>query len=524
VTPVPTPQRSLSDPPARAEVIIVGSGAGGAAVAYGLRALGRDVVVLERGGYLPHEPENWDADAVFRQARYKTTERWYDRDDKAFRPGVHYAVGGNTKVYGASLPRFRTADFTAAEHADGISPAWPISYDDLEPYYVESERLYRVHGEPGDQTDPPRSGAYPFPAVPHEPAVAVLADRLRAAGYTPSYLPLGIDLRPDGRCIRCATCDGFPCLLDAKSDAETTCIRPAVGAGVRIVTHATVHRVVTDVTGSMVTGVEFEHNGQKKAMKAPVVVVAAGAVNTAALLLRSSSAAHPAGLANSSGVVGRYYMVHNNTVMMALGREPTHVRFQKTLYVNDFYARGNRRHPYPLGHMQLIGKTQAAMLRDQVRFLPSPALSAVARRSSDWWLFTEDLPDPDNRVLLTSGGGIKIAWRANNLNAHRELVTEARTMMRRGGYPVVIARRMGIDVNSHQAGTVRVGADPSTSAVGPTLESHDVANLYVADASIFPSLPVMNPALTVAALGLRAARHVSRSLGADPSSCDEAAS
>jgi choline dehydrogenase-like flavoprotein len=502
------------EPPNSADVVIIGSGAGGGTLAYALRDLGARVVLLERGEILPHEPENWQPSAVFVDQRYKTRELWQDDKGTSFRPGVHYAVGGNTKVYGSALPRFRRSDFQATEHADGISPRWPFDYADLEPYYAEAERIYSVHGRGGDDvTDPPRSGPFPFPPVDHEPTIANLAERLTRAGYSPSYIPLGIDLRENGRCIRCATCDGFPCLLDAKADAEVSCVRPAVAAGVLLVTGATVRRVLTDRAGEVATGVEYERRGNVKRIDAGIVVVCAGAVNSAALLLRSTSSTHPNGLGNSSDLIGRNYMAHNNTVMTALSPHRNTVRFQKTLYVNDFYESGNDRHAYPLGHIQLVGKIQAEMLRSHAPFVPMPALRAVAAHSVDWWLFTEDLPTAENRIRIVDGK-ITLSWTPNNVAAHRQLVRETRRMLRRAGYHIALTKRMGIDVNSHQAGTARAGHDLSTSVLDRWCRSHDVPNLFVVDSSFFPSLPVTNPALTIAANSLRVADRIRIALGA----------
>lgn len=501
------------EPPKSADVVIIGSGAGGGTLAFALRHLGARIVVLERGQFLPREAENWDANSVFVDNRYKTNERWLDGEGKSYRPGMQYWVGGNTKVYGSSLPRFRVKDFEATEHAEGISPAWPVRYEQYEPYYTAAEELYLVHGSiHEDRTDPPRSKGFPFEAVEDEPVIAQLRSRLRKAGYEAAHIPLGIDRREGGACVRCGTCDGFPCLVDAKADADVRGIRPALTHGVQLFTGCFVQRLLTSPDGKTATAIEYELSGQIRRMTAGIVVVSAGAVNSAALLLRSQSSAHPDGLANRSGQVGRNYMVHNNTVMEALQLTRNTTRFQKTLYVNNFYDRGNSRHPYPLGHIQLIGKTQAAMLKGQARLMPTSILTEAAARSTDWWLFTEDLPVAENRVTAR-GTQIQVTWKPNNVKAHDELVRETKKMLHRVGYPLVISKRMGIDVNSHQAGTIRMGTDPSTSVLDTSCRSHDVENLYVVDSSFFPSLPVMNPALTIAANALRVAEQIQQTLG-----------
>lgn len=492
------------------DVVVVGSGMGGATLAYALSASDLNVLLIERGDFLPQEPENWSPRAVFMDGRYRAQERWQDATTgKWYAPGVHYWVGGNTKVYGASLPRFRPSDFRAVQHADGISPAWPFDYASFEPYYERAEKIYGVHGE-ADDPGAQRTDPYPHPAVPHEPVIAEIAERLQAAGYTPAHIPLGIDLGAGGLCIRTRTCDGFPCQRLAKADADVRCVRPALARGnVELRTRTFARRLLTDDSGERVSAVEVERDGKVDSIEAGSVIVACGAVNSAALLLRSSAPRHPDGLANSSGVVGRNYMVHNNTVMLAIHpARRNDVVFQKTLYLNDFYEGGTADHPYPLGHIQLIGKLQGEMLAGYRRFLPLWVLRGVARRSVDWWLFSEDLPEPDNRVTLNENGAIRLRWRPNNVRAHEVLVREARRMARASGYPVAITQRAGIAVNSHQAGTVRAGPDPATSALDPMCRAHEIKNLYVVDSSFFPSLPVMNPALTIAANALRVADHL----------------
>lgn len=493
------------------DIVILGTGAGGGTLAYGLREAGARILLIERGDYLPQEPENWQPDAVFGQNRYKTKETWEDDEGRPFKPGVHYYVGGNTKVYGAALPRFRREDFDAVEHEGGVSPAWPIGYDDLEPYYARAEALFRVHGQPGDDpTDPPRVTPFPYPAVPHEPAIEALAEALRRQGLHPFYLPMGLDLRDGGRCIRCKTCDGFPCQVLAKSDADVCGVRPALERpDVTLMTRAYARRLRVDAAGKRVVAVEVERDGERLDVRADRFVVACGATNSAALLLRSGD--DDRGLANASGLVGRHYMVHNNTALMAvqpLRRNPS--VFQKTLAVNDFYFEGPG-WPYPMGNLQLIGKVQAAMLATARPRAPRPLLAALAHRSVDLWVMSEDLPDPANRITVTSGGRIRVHWRPNNLVSHRKLVEAATEMMKQAGYPLVFTEPMGIETNSHQCGTLRFGDDPATSVLDPFCRAHDLANLYVVDASFFPSSAAVNPVLTIAAQALRVADHLAQS-------------
>jgi choline dehydrogenase-like flavoprotein len=263
-----------------------------------------------------------------------------------------------------------------------------------------------------------------------------------------------------------------------------------------------------------VRGIEIERGGATEVVEAGVVVVACGSANSAALLLRSSGPDHPGGLANGAGVIGRNYMVHNNTALMAV--DPFHenpTMFQKSIALNDFYSRGPDT-PYPLGNVQGLGKLQQGMLAASKPLVPPPLLGAAARRSIDLWVMSEDLPDPENRVTVRSDGTIQVRWRPTNNEPHRRLVREAKRMMRRAGYRVTISERMGIATNSHQVGTVRFGTDPATSALDPWCRAHQVENLYVVDGSFFPSSAAVNPALTIAAQALRVGERIRAGSGA----------
>jgi len=423
---------------------------------------------------------------------------------------MHYWVGGSTKLYGAALPRLRVEDFDNLEHEGGTSPAWPISYQDLEPFYSELERWFLVHGEAGiDPTDPPRSSPFPFPPMPSDPYMSDLAGAFRKEGLHPFPLPIGVDLQTGGRCIRCGTCDAFPCKLLAKSDAETCGIRPALESpNVELWTNARARRLVTDPSGKRVVAVEIERDGEVVEVNAGTFVVSCGAVNSAALLLRSASSRHPNGLANKSGVVGRNYMVHNNAVLIAVHptkKNPT--VFQKSVSINDFYFSGPD-WPYPLGNLQPVGKIKTAMLASTVPWAPKPVLAAIANRSVDWWVMSEDLPDPANRVTLANDGTIQIAWKPNNTATHEHFINVCKQLFRDVGYPVRISKTMGIETNSHQVGTIRFGDDPATSALDPFCKAHDLDNLYVVDGSFFPSSSAVNPALTIGAQAMRVGRKI----------------
>ena len=395
------------------DVIIIGTGAGGGTLARALASSGKRILLLERGDWLPREPENWLAEDVFVQNRYVSADTWYDEAGKAFQPQVHYYVGGATKLYGAALYRLRAGDFGEIRHHGGISPAWPIGYEDFEPYYTQAEQLYEVHGARGeDPTEPPAAGPYPFPPVSHEPRIQQLADDLTAAGHHPFHAPCGIRLleanRPFSDCVRCMNCDGFPCLVHAKSDAEVFGVRPAIEhANVTLLTNARALRLETNEAGTAVTAVVVERDGETERFAGDVVVVSCGAANSAALLLASASERHPNGLANGSDQVGRNYTFHASQAVLALSREENPTVFQKTLGLNDFYWSGGDDFEFPLGSIQMIGKSQAPMFRGEkpreTWLAPEWSLERIAKHAVDFWLSTEDLPLPENRVTLDRG-------------------------------------------------------------------------------------------------------------------------
>lgn len=385
------------------DVVIIGTGAGGGTLARHLAPSGRRILLLERGDWLPREPENWSAQDVFVDARYVSPDTWYDARGRAFQPQVHYFVGGATKLYGAALYRLRREDFGRLEHHDGISPAWPISYDDLEPYYTQAEQLYQVHGARGeDPTEPPASAPYPFPALAHEPRIQQLSDDLAAAGHHPFHAPCGVMLdaadMPSSTCVRCQFCDGFPCPLHAKSDAEVHGVRPALlQPNVTLLTDARALRLETDASGRTVTEVVVDHGGERRTFTADVVVVSCGAANSAKLLLASANDRHPNGLANGSDQVGRNFVFHDSQAVLALSREPNPTVFQKTLGLNDFYF-GGPDFDHPMGNIQMVGKSTEEMYRGEkpieARLAPTGLLRDVARHAVDFWLSTEDLPRP----------------------------------------------------------------------------------------------------------------------------------
>ncbi len=498
---------ALPEPNMSADVVIVGSGMGGGTLAWALKDVGLDVLVVERGHFLPREPENAQPEHMFIRKRYTTAEPWFDGlTGKPFQPGVYYWVGGNTKLYGACLPRFRRSDFTATRHHDGVSAAWPFTYDDLEPFYGQAEQLYQVHGQIGeDPTEPSHSTPYPFPRLEHEPTIERLADSFRAQGLHPFHMSNGMNLETLEDRRADTTSDGSPSLTGNKSDAENRAIIPALQSGnVRLLFDARVQRLATSGDGSRVVEADAYVSGRTIRISAKVFVVSGGAVNSAVLLLRSASPAHPNGLGNSSGQLGHNYMVHNSTFFMAVNpARRNRTAWQKTLGLNDWYEAGPDT-PFPLGNLQMLGKLQAAMVKSARPWAPMWALKMVTDRSIDIYLTTEDLPRPDNRVSV-DGDRIVVDWTPNNLAPHAELVKRVSRAVRRAGYPIVLAERMGIGTNSHQCGTAVAGPDPANSVLDVNCRSHDVENLFVVDSSFFPSSAALNPALTIGANALRVA-------------------
>jgi choline dehydrogenase-like flavoprotein len=487
------------------DIIIIGSGAGGGTMAHALADSSARILILERGDFVPQEAENWSPEAVWKHLRYQTKERWIDERGEEFRPYTHYNVGGNTKFWGSVLYRLRREDFQPLEHMEGVSPGWPIDYDTLAPYYERAERLYDVHGELGTDPTEPARGTFPHAPIPHADAMATIVEQLRAQGLHPSPLPLGIR---DG-CVLCNTCNSFACRVHAKSEADVCCVRPAIERpNVDLWTNAYARRLLTSPEGSTVDAVEVEIDGETVRVETSVVVVSCGAVNSAALLLRSANDKHPKGLANSSGLVGRRYMAHLATMMQGFHpfRKNATV-FQKTVAINDFYFHGPNT-KYPLGQIQSQGRTHGVMAQTVVPQVPLSWYEWWVARGVDWLAMSEDLPAAENRVVLDAKGRIQLLYRPNNLKAHRMLVAEARRILYKLGFWVVMTHSHGAKNTTHQCGTVVFGDHPRDSVLDMYCRAHDVANLFVVDASFFPSSAAVNPALTIAAQALRVADHI----------------
>lgn len=510
------------------DAIIVGAGPGGGAMAWRLAGTGKRILLLERGGYLPRERENWDAQAVFIDARYQTSELWYNSQGESFHPGLHYFVGGNSKVYGGVLLRLRERDFEEIRHPDGLSPAWPVKYDVFEPYYQAAEELFHVHGLRGeDPTEPPSRKPYAYPPLTHEPRIQQLFDALKREGHHPFHLPVAILLDekdnvalPHSACIRCDAFDGYPCLTNGKADAQVVCVDPALAAhaNLTLMTHAYVDRLATDSRGKHVSGVEVVRGDERTTYTADIVIVACGALSSALLMMRSASDDHPRGLANASGLVGRNYMRHNNSVLMAISREKNPTRFQKTLGLNDFYFRADD-WEFPLGHIQMVGKSNGVQMRGEglpefLQWLPEMPFDAIAAHSLDFWLTSEDLPRPENRIFYRDGR-VVLDLTPTNVEAHHRLRDKLQGLAGTLDFhphlfdrKLYLGKHVPIGGTAHQAGTLRFGTDPATSVLDPDCKAHGIDNLYITDASFFPSIGAVNPTLTIVANALRVGDHI----------------
>ncbi len=491
------------------DIVIIGSGMGGATFAAGIKGNGAKVVILERGEHLADIPENRDPRAIFQRGHFRPKEMWLDAAGVPFNPGNYANVGGNTKFYGAVLIRYRREDFAEMQHEEGVSPAWPISYDDFEPWYTAAERLYEVRGDTaGDPTEPPHSAPYPHPPVPDEPAIAEVRRRMARAGLHPFSLPLGVDIE---RWLKRAATpwDAYPNTDFGKSDAESCGLKSALtDPDITLETGARVTRLIPGESGRIVA-VEYEKAGETHRLTPGLVVLSAGAVQSAVLLLASATDAYPTGLANASDQVGRNFMNHNSSAMLAIDPRWRNTSvYQKTIGINDFYLSDGNGGP-PLGNVQLLGRVTAPILKANVPRAPEFALKLMADRAVDWYLMSEDLPNPESRVWLKDGR-IHLDWRRSNLKPHQRLVHIMRERCKAAGFPIVLSRAFDRRTPSHQCGTIRFGTDPALAPIDTYGRAFQHQNLFVVDASYLPTSAAVNPALSVAAQALRAANHLRR--------------
>lgn len=488
------------------DIIIVGTGAGGGTLAYKLAPTGKKILLLERGGFMPLEDQNRSNVDVFKKERYHAPERWFDNNGEPFSPQTNYAIGGNTKIYGAALMRMREKDFETVNHQDGISPEWGVKYSDFEPYYTEAEKLYKVHGQASDDpTEPLRSSDYPYPALAHDPQVKDIVEAIAKQGFHPASLPLGLTRETD----------------DPTNDSEVSGIAPALThPNVTVRTSAKVVCLHTNPLGREIKAVEAEIEGQHYLFMGSIFVLSCGAINSAALLLRSSNDACPNGVANSSGLVGRNLMKHRISSVVQLSSRPNSGKFPRSVVVNDFYW-GDQDFPYPMGQVQntggllqdIIFAESPPILSVLAKVMPGFGLKQMAIRSIGWWVQTEDLPNPTNRVRL-EGDKLYLDYTPNNTDAHERLVylwtevlKEAEKTTQQGGglHPY---GEMPISVVANQCGTCRFGEDSTTSVLDLNCRAHDIDNLYVVDSSFFPSNASVSPALTIIANALRVGDHL----------------
>lgn len=503
------------------DIIIIGTGSGGSTIAYKLASTGKRILILERGGFIPKEKQNWDPHEVVTVGRYRTDEHWYDQDDKPFKPFIHYNVGGNSKMYGAALFRFRESDFKEVNHMGGVSPAWPFGYETLENYYTQAERLYSVHGKRGaDPTEPPADSEYPLPPLQYEPLIQDLEITLKQLGLKPFPLPMGVKLPQDytevDSPVVLENFDGFPDLTESKADGQVTCLRPALKhKNVTLMTHAYVEKLLTNSSGERVIAALAIVNGEKIQFSGDTFIVACGAVNSAALFLRSANEMHPDGLANSSDQVGRNLMLHHNGCLVAFTKKKNDCVFQKSLGLADFYH-GADDSKFPLGEIQLMGRNDPdTILWMGETLYPGKSYEELKSMSIDFWLTAEDLPEPGNRVTLRDDGSIRVNYVRNNYGAYQKLKEKLKGIFKKLGeidpdYEDVKWGGYDLDISgmSHQNGTLRFGVDPKTSVLDLNCKAHDLENVYVVDASFFPSCGAFNPALTIAANALRVGDHL----------------
>ncbi|MBL8538068.1 MAG: GMC family oxidoreductase [Hyphomonadaceae bacterium] len=486
----------LEDARGAYDAIVVGSGAGGGTLTLGLARRGARVLLVESGDFLRLQPSDaGEQPGVYMYGLMRP-------DDEVT------CVGGSTKFYGAALYRFRESDFRAVEHEAGVSPAWPFGYEALEPYYAEAERLYRVHGAAGDDASEPfRAGPFPHAPLPHDPLVGAVMARLRAAGARLSDIPRGLDYGSGGACIMCATCDAHFCTRDAKMDAETAAVRPALATGnVDLLTRTDCARVMTSIDGRRAEGVVLVQDGNERTLHAPVIAVCAGQTRTALLLRRSRTDKHADGLGNHAGMLGRGVAGHMTGVFFALvSAAPMGPRHTKSFAMNTYYD-GAPGWPHPVGVLQIAG--QAPIWNDARRVL-RPIVKAIAERSLMCFHMTEALPSRDSGFVFEGDRIVAEApprFCGGSYKRIRELAMKA---FGRAGYPVIPALRK--PQLWHKTGGAIMGNDPAQSVTDGHGQIHGVEGLYVIDASSLPSAGAVNTGLTIMALALRAADTIAAS-------------
>ena len=497
------------------DVIIVGTGAGGGTLAQKLAPTGKKILILERGGRMALEDQNRADVDVFKKERYHAPEQWYDEVGEPFSPQTNYAVGGNTKIYNASLMRMRDRDFESVTYQDGVTPEWPIKYADWEPYYTAAEQLYQVHGDAkADPTEPAHSADYPHRAVSHPSAMQPSLEAIKVAGLNPAPLPMSLTQSED----------------DPTGDAEVFGIERAIAhPNVTLKTNAKVTELHTNTTGTEIKGVQALVEGQTMLFTSHIVVLSCGAVNSAALMLSSANDQHPNGLANRSDQLGRNLMKHLMTVIVKRAEQDNDGKFPASVSINDFYWNDNgySRYQYPMGHIKnsgglfqdIVFAESPPLLSVLARLAPQAALNRLAVRSIGWWAQTGVLPDPNNRIYLKpSRKKVKLRYEftPNNLEAHDRLVYRWMGVLKETEKSGIGLRQSNVyprgesptQVVGYQCGTAKMGADPETSVLDLNCCTHEIDNLYVVDSSFFPSCASVSPALTIMANALRVGEHL----------------
>jgi choline dehydrogenase-like flavoprotein len=479
------------------DAVVIGTGLGGSTLAYRLAQRGMHVLILEKGDVLQLRPHQLGEPTGINVNSFPALAA----KEMSFPHGLNI-VGGQTKFYGAAMYRMRESDFLGIPHEAGVSPAWPITYNELEPYYCEAERIYRVHGaSQGDPTEPPRSFPFPHPPLPHAPLVASLVDRLRQSGTPVSSLPRALDYGPDGKCVLCSTCDAYYCRLDAKMDAETAALRPALASGyVELMTRARCLRILTSEDGTKATGVLVERDGEQQLLHADVVAVCAGVGRSAHLLLESRTTKHPHGIGNSSQCVGLYYGGHTAGMlfpMLSFTKKLPEMH-TKTFAINAYYN-GAPDWPYPLGVIQAVGQLPF-WDRDVVAWWKRYAARLVGERSIFCLYMTEALPTKETGFEIFEGRIVGMRPPVQNTATFEKLRLLAIDVFRRAGYLVVAPHHRAL---YHPTGTVVFGADPRFSVLDRNCKVHDIDRLFVVDASVLPSAGAVNTGLTIAALALK---------------------
>jgi choline dehydrogenase-like flavoprotein len=497
------------------DTIIIGSGFGGTMVAHELVNAGERVLMIERGDWVSRGPENWQAEGVGLRGPHYSRDTPYEvsTDYGHSKAGAFACVGGQSVFYGGASLRMREGDFTRDPEIVGDSDAeWPYDYAALEPYYTRAERLLRVAGTGGqDPTEGFRSAAYvqaPAELAPISRRIEGAAKRL---GLHPFRLPLAIAYPSDDGdgCVLCRTCDGYACAVDAKNDLATRVLPDLLAKGLQLSVNTVAVRLAT--RGTRIVGAECvrRDTGERLRLTARRYVLAGGALASPHLLLASGlDRLNPGG-----GVVGRYLMRHDNAVVFGIFRQrpnPERV-FDKQIAIHDFYF-GHPSIRTPAG--KLGGIQQLTPPQDLVRAHLGGALGAMAGFGVGFMTgmlcIAEDQPRFDNHVSLDPF--VRDRFGLPRLRVHHRysrrdaaargaLIRKAREILREAG--ALLTAVHPIDTFSHAVGTVRMGIDPTRSALDEQCRFRGVDNLWVVDGSFMPRSGGVNPSLTIAANALR---------------------